>query len=100
MIQHLREAMKADKFPEVVFTLEKYDVAGAQAQATGRMTITGNSQPINFPVTLKPGSSGVEIDGSTRLDMTTYGVEPPVVMLGLLKVNPLVRIQFKGVVPK
>jgi hypothetical protein len=42
----------------------------------------------------------VEIDGATRLDMATYGVEPPVVMLGLLKVAPLVRIQFKGVVPK
>jgi hypothetical protein len=64
------------------------------------MTITGNTQPLTFPVTMKTGPNGVEIDGSTRLDMTTYGVEPPVVMLGLLKVNPLVRIQFKGVVPK
>jgi polyisoprenoid-binding protein YceI len=100
MRQHLHEAMKADKFPEIVFTLEKYDVAGSQAQATGSMTITGTTQPLTFPVSMKTGANGVEIDGSTRLDMTAYGVEPPVVMLGLLKVNPIVRIQFKGVVPK
>jgi hypothetical protein len=29
--------------------------------------------------------------------MTTYGVEPPVVMLGMLKVGPQIRIEFKGV---
>ena len=30
--------------------------------------------------------------------MTTYGVEPPVVMLGMLKVGPQIRIEFKGLV--
>ena len=30
--------------------------------------------------------------------MTTYGVEPPVVMLGLLRVRPRIRIQFSGII--
>ena len=30
--------------------------------------------------------------------MTAYGVEPPVVMLGLLRVRPQIRIQFEGIV--
>jgi len=42
--------------------------------------------------------AGVALEGNTRLDMTTYGVEPPVVMLGMLKVGPQIRIEFKGVV--
>ncbi len=36
--------------------------------------------------------------GEVSLDMTAYGVEPPVVMLGLLRVRPQVRIQFEGLV--
>jgi polyisoprenoid-binding protein YceI len=98
MTQHLLEAMKADKFAEIVYRLEKYEVAGAQAQATGTMTITGVSQPVTFPIGLKASPQGVQVEGNTRLDMTKFGVEPPVVMLGMLKVGPQIRIEFKGLV--
>jgi len=98
MTQHLLEAMKADKFSEIVYRLERYEVTGGQARATGTMTITGVTQPMSFPVALKASAQGVQVEGSTRLDMTKFGVDPPVVMLGLLKVGPQIRIEFKGVV--
>lgn len=100
MTQHLHEAMKSDKFADIVFRLEKYEVAGGQANATGTMTIVGNSQPHSFPLTLKASDQGVQVEGNTRLDMTKWGVDPPVVMLGLLKVGPQIRIEFKGVVAR
>ena len=68
MTQHLNEAMHADKFPEIVYRLEKYEMAGAQAQASGTMTITGVSQPVSVPVTLTPSDKGVQIEGNTRLE--------------------------------
>ncbi|MDO8681380.1 MAG: hypothetical protein Q7R30_22915 [Acidobacteriota bacterium] len=40
MTQHLLEAMKADKFSEIVYRLERYEVKGGQTQATGTLTIT------------------------------------------------------------
>lgn len=98
MKQHLMDAMKPDKFPEIVYKLEKYDMAGVQAQATGSITIGGVTAPITFPITLKSAPEGVQIEGDTRLDMTKFGIEPPVVMLGMLKVRPDIRIAFKGVV--
>ena len=85
MTQHLLETMKADKFPEIVYRLEKYEAAGAQAQATGAMTINGVTQPLSFPVAMKESAQGVLVEGNTRLDMTKFGVDPPVVMLGMLK---------------
>jgi polyisoprenoid-binding protein YceI len=100
MTQHLLEAMKADKFSEIVYRLEKYEVTGGQVQATGTLTITGVTQPVIVPVALKASAQGVQIEGSTRLDMTKFGVEPPVVMLGLLKVGPQIRIEFKGLVAR
>lgn len=97
MRDHLLQAMRADKFAEIVYRLETYELAGSQVQASGTMTITGSSQPFTFPMMVKAGTTGVEFSGSTRLDMTAYGVDPPVVMGGLLKVGPQIRIQFKGV---
>jgi hypothetical protein len=98
MTEHLMQAMKPEQFPEIVYKVEKYEIAGAQAQATGTMTIQGKSQPLTVPVGVKASGAGAALEGNTRLDMTTYGVEPPVVMLGMLKVGPQIRIEFKGLV--
>jgi len=100
MNQHLFEAMKPDKFPEIVYKLEKYDVAGRRAETTGTLKILETTQPVTVPVALTDTPQGVQIEGNTRIDMTKFGVEPPVVMLGLLKVGPEIRIQFKGLVAR
>ena len=93
---HLLEAMRADEFAEITFRLESYEVSGRQAQATGTLTILDATKPVTFPISLSPSGAGVEIEGELRLDMTTYGVEPPVVMLGLLRVRPQITIEFTG----
>jgi hypothetical protein len=49
---------------------------------------------------VKASGQALQIEGNTRLDMTKFGVDPPVVMLGLLKVGPQIRIEFKGVVAR
>ncbi len=98
MQQHLRDHLKADKFPEIVFRLDKYETAGGQTAATGSMTITGVTQPISFPLTLRATPKGVEVEGNTRLEFKTFNLDPPVVMLGMLKVGQQIRIEFKGLV--
>jgi polyisoprenoid-binding protein YceI len=98
MTGHLHQALKADTFPEIVYRVEKYEVAGSQVHSMGTMTITGVSKALNVSLALKQGASGVEVAGNTQLDMTDYGVDPPVVMAGLLTVGARIRIQFKGLV--
>lgn len=100
MTQHLNEAMHADKFSEVVFTMEKYTVAGAQVEASGTMTITGVTKPVTVPLTVTPSATGVAVAGSTRLAFATFNIEPPTVFLGMLKVGPQIRIAFKGTVAR
>jgi polyisoprenoid-binding protein YceI len=98
MREHLLEHMKAEKFPEIAFRLEKYESAGGQTVATGSMTITGVTQPMSFPVTLRATPKGVEVEGNARIEFKTFNMDPPVVMLGLLKVGPQIRIEFKGLI--
>jgi len=100
MTQHLNEAMHADKFPEIVYRLEKYDVAGGQTTATGTMTVTGVSAPLSFPVTLTPTDKGVQVEGNTRLEFATFKLDPPTVFLGMLKVGPQIRVGFKGLIAR
>jgi len=98
MTEHLMEAMRPDEFPEISFVLESYEVTPQGADATGALTILDSTQPVTVPIALTAGAGGVAIEGDVRIDMTTYGVEPPVVMLGMLRVRPQIRIEFSGTV--
>jgi hypothetical protein len=100
MTQHLLEAMKPEQHSEITYRMERYVVSGRQGEATGAVTINGVTAPLSVPLTLEESAQGLQVAGTTRLDMTKFGVAPPVVMLGLLKVGPQIRIEFKGVVPK
>ena len=98
MREHLLEAMRADEFPEITFRLEGYEANSQGTVNTGTLTILDATEEVSFPLSLTPSGSGVQIEGELALDMTTYGVEPPVVMLGLLRVRPRIRIQFSGII--
>ena len=98
MREHLLEAMRATEFPQITFRLDGYEPNGQGAVANGSLTILDSTQPVSVPLTLAPAAGGVQVQGALPLDMTTYGVEPPVVMLGLLRVRPQIRIEFTGVV--
>jgi polyisoprenoid-binding protein YceI len=98
MREHLLEALRVGEFSEITFQLEGYEGSGQGAVTTGTLTILNATREVSFPLSLTPSGSGVRIEGELALDMTAYGVEPPVVMLGLLRVRPQIRIQFSGVI--
>ena len=98
MIEHLLEALRADEFPEITFRLEGYEANSQGAVTTGTLTILDATEGVSFPLSLTPSGLGAQMEGELTLDMTTYGVEPPVVMLGLLRVRPRIRIQFSGII--
>lgn len=98
MTEHLMDAMKPGEFAEITFQLDSYEASGNGAEATGALTIQAVTRPVSFPISLTPSGAGVAIAGEVGLDMTEYGVEPPVVLLGLLRVGPEIRIQFEGMV--
>jgi polyisoprenoid-binding protein YceI len=98
MTEHLLEALRPDEFPEITFRLVRYEAGGQGAATTGTLTILDATRGVSFPLSLTPSGSGVRIAGEVALDMTAYGVEPPVVMLGLMRVRPDIRIQFSGTI--
>lgn len=95
MTEHLMEAMHPDRNPTISFALGEYAFAGSSAQAKGDLTINGVTRAVEFPIQIQNGA----FEGEARLDMTDYGVTPPTVLLGALRVRPAIRVRFEGSLP-
>lgn len=97
---HMRKALAAEKHGEITFTLTSYEAtpaAGAPTKGTltGDLTIKGVTKAITFPVEfVAEGAKGLRVKGTYALKMTEWGVEPPKLMLGTLKVNEMVTVGF------
>ncbi len=97
---HMRKALAAEKHGEITFTLTSYEAtpaAGAPAKGTltGELTIKGVTKAITFPVEFAAeGEKGLRVKGTYALKMTEWGVQPPKLMLGTLKVNEMVTVGF------
>ncbi len=101
----LRSALKAKQYPTIAFGLPASEVARAlnagpvPVRVNGQLTIAGETRPVQTEVTVTrtPGQE-LQVRGEQSLKMTDFGVKPPVLMLGLLKVRDLVHVAFDVVV--
>ncbi len=69
---------------------EKY----AKGIAFLSITITGVTKPYNIPVSSCRNGEYISVDGTKKINIRDFGLEPPVEMLGLLKVNEWISINF------
>ena len=99
MNEHMLKALKAKEFPAITFTVATYDLStgggGAQGTATGELQLGGATRPITVTGTVARDADGaLHITGSYPLRMTEWGLKPPSLMMGTMKVNPQVKVGF------
>jgi polyisoprenoid-binding protein YceI len=98
--KNMRKAMDADKYPDVTYHLDHYELAkgGAEgllsAKTSGTLTISGQSKPVSIDVEFHLGQDEAAVKGSYTLVMSDYGIKPPALMLGAIKVRDPVTIRF------
>ncbi len=99
--KNMLKALKAEEYPEIVFQLSKYEVspstkgAGAsQIRAEGVLTISGKTQPIVLVIEASPKDDSLRLHGEYSLLMTDYGIKPPKMMMGTIKVKNEIVIHF------
>ena len=105
MNDHLRHALEADRHPTISFALTPDQIKRAvQAGSTsvavnGALTIAGRTEPVRtqLTVTSAPGHA-LRVKGEQSLHMSAFGVKPPSLLLGALRVRDLVRVAFDIVV--
>lgn len=85
---------QTDAFPDGVFVLSALEPAGGNtATAFGRLSLHAVSQEVQFPVSVTRDGRRYAIDGEATVDTRAHGL-PVIRMLGLLKVDPVVRVRF------
>lgn len=95
---HMRKALNAEQHKRLVFTLTGYELAGAgpvTGTLNGTLQINGVTKPITLTARFSEApNGGLRMVGSYPLTMTDWQVQPPTLMLGTLKVDPVVTVKF------
>jgi polyisoprenoid-binding protein YceI len=101
MNKHLRKALKDKEFPEVRYQALKYTLVdnGTAVQTSGELTIAGVTKPVALGAKLIPvPEGGTRVFGKVDINMRDYGVKPPSLFFGALKVADVVSVKFDTVV--
>lgn len=100
MNDHMRKALRADERPTIHFRHGGQEVfpqpdGTAQVRIAGWLTIAGEERVVTMDAIAVAEDDGtLRVIGSHELDMTEYGVKPPRLMLGTLKVHDTVTVHF------
>jgi hypothetical protein len=99
MNEHMQKALKAKEHPVIFFRLQTYDLAtsgGAQkATLNGLLKIGGAEQPVTIAADVSVTPDGdLKVVGTHTLTMTKFGLKPPSLMLGTMKVRDDVVVRF------
>ena len=94
MNEHMRKALKANENPQIKWKMSSYRVEGTAVVINGDLTIAGKENPIELRGTGSADNGVIRFKGSKSFKMTEYGVKPPSLMLGTMKVRDPVTVSF------
>jgi polyisoprenoid-binding protein YceI len=91
---HMRDALKADKNPAITWKLSSYRVDGTAVVIDGTLTIAGRENPIELRGIGAATNGTITLKGTKVLKMTEFGVKPPSLMFGTMKVADPITVSF------
>ncbi len=94
MDKNMYKALESSQFSEVTFTLVSYSLTGSDVLAKGSLNIHGVAKDVELKGVLSEKDGAVSIKGSYPLKMSEYGIKPPVMMLGTIKVRDDVTVDY------
>jgi len=99
--KNMYKALKAKDYPEIVYDLSSYEVKPSttssgtlQVIATGSLTVADTTQPMALVIDVTSKDTELRLQGHYTLQMTQYGITPPTLMFGAIKVRDPVDIHF------
>jgi len=99
MNEHMLKALKSAEHPEIVFRLTSYELArggsGAKVTMNGNLTLGGVQKPVSITAEARDVGGGLlQVVGSHEVRMTEFGLKPPSLMMGTMKVNERIKVNF------
>ncbi len=95
MNAHLRKALRSDTSPRITYRISSHDVAAdGKVKLNGTLSIAGTEKPVNIDAVASSEGGKLRVKGSKQLRMTDFGVRPPTLMMGTMKVHDPVKVSF------
>lgn len=100
MDNHMKKALKASDHGTIVFSMEGYSASAPDADTSrlelrGTLRIAGEDRPITMTASATQEPDGtLRVQGSQPITMSEWGVKPPSLMLGTMKVRDEVVVNF------
>lgn len=96
---HMLKAIKATEHPTITFRLSSYELAQAsdsmKVSMTGKLSLGGVERDITLDALAAPAPDNtLRVTGIHDLSMKDYGLKPPSLMLGTMKVHDKVKVHF------
>lgn len=92
---HMRTALKAQQNPTIRFRASSVRATAAGAVAmTGQLTLAGQTREVTVNGTAAREGDNLRLRGTHALTMTDYGIQPPRLMAGTMRVHAPVTIGF------
>ena len=102
MDENVQKALKADKNPEISYTLSTVEALPGQGKddfilrTVGTLTLAGAESKINMDVNATRLADGtIKATGTVPVKMTAFAVKPPTAMLGAIKCGDEVKVKFE-----
>ena len=99
MNEHMQKALKAKDNPVIEFKVASYEMAktadGMKGQLTGTLTLGGVTKPVTVVALGTEEAGTLHVTGTHEVMMTQFGLKPPSLMMGTMKVNERVMVNFE-----
>ncbi len=98
MNDHMLKALKATEHPMITYTVATYEMAKVdgviQATLTGTLNLGGVEKPLVVVAKAKEEGGMLRVTGTQKVAMGDFGLKPPTLMMGTLKVGNDVTVGF------
>lgn len=100
MNEHMRKALNIKVNPRIEFKMTSYEIANGAVSVKGALTMNGQSHAVEL-LGKAIGEDGlVRSTATQQINMTAWGVKPPSLMMGTMKVKPLATIGYDIVIKR
>jgi hypothetical protein len=100
--RNLWRTLQADAHPAIHCQIDRATVTSSATggdtlgiRAEGTLEVAGRTRPITLEARAWRAASGIWISGSTPLLMSDFGIKPPTMMMGTLRVANRVTVHYR-----
>ncbi len=95
MTKLAQKALNIKEYSKITFkSSSPVGIDGEEIKLSGFLTVSGVTKEIELSLRPVTDDNGIKLEGSYSLKMTDYGVDPPKALLGAIKTDNEVTINF------